>query len=219
MIYMIRTDIPFYPSFATKAFPEGEHCVVMSLKMILAVLMPERKFTLKELENIAHKSPEGGAFATHYLIWLADQGFEIKRWDTHDWKAFEQEGIEYIRRTIGDEAAEYTAKTADIPYEQSVVDEFLSKVTLIRQKPTMEIAEQAFREGWTLRAPVNSRILNRREGYMGHSVVIIGFEGDDVIFHDPGLPPEAARRESKSLFQKAMDSFGGELDAIRVRNN
>jgi len=212
---MIRTDIPFYPSFATKAFPEGEHCVVMSLKMILGVLMPEHEFTIEELEKITHKAPEGGAFATHYLIWLADQGFEIKRWDTHDWKAFEKEGIEYIRRAIGDEAAEYTAKSADVPYEQSVVDEFLQKVTIVKQKPTIEIAEQAFQEGWLLRAPVNSRILNRRSGYEGHSVVIVGFDGDDVIFHDPGLPAKENRRESRQLFQKAMDSFGGELDAVR----
>jgi len=211
----IRTDIPFYPSHATKASPEGEHCVVMSLKMMLGVLMPERKFALEELEQITHKAPEGGAFATHYLIWLADQGFEIKRWDMHDWKAFEREGVNYIRRTIGDGAADYAAKTADIPYEQSVVDEFLDKVKLVRQKPTVDIAEQALRDGWLLRAPVNSRILNKHEGYMGHSVVITGFDGDDVIFHDPGPPAIKSRRVSRTVFQRAMDSFGGELDAIR----
>lgn len=212
---IIRTDIPFYPSHATKAFPDGEHCVQMSLKMMLAVLIPNRVFKLEELEEITHKAPEGGAFATHYLIWLVDQGLEIKRWDTHDWKAFQSRGVDYIRQTIGDEAAQYAARTADTPYEQSVVDEFLNKVHLIREKPTIAIAEQAFRDGWILRAPVNSRVLNHREGYMGHSVVIIGFDGDDVIFHDPGMPLVAARRESRHLFQQAMDSFGGELDAIR----
>jgi uncharacterized protein YvpB len=50
---------------------------------------------------------------------------------------------------------------------------------------------------------------------MGHSVVIVGFEDDNVVFHDPGLPAMAARHETKKLFQEAMDSFGGELDAIR----
>ncbi len=211
---ILRKDIPFYPSFATKAFPNGEHCVVMSLKMMLAVLMPQREFSIKELEDITHKSPEGGAFATHYLVWLADQGFEIKRWDTHDWRAFQRDGLGYMRRVLGDEAADYSAKAHDIPYEQSVVPEFLNKVNLIPEKPTVEIAEKALRDGWIVRAPVNSRVLNHRSGYMGHSVVIVGFEDNDVIFHDPGLPAKAYRHESRELFQKAMDSFGGELDAI-----
>jgi hypothetical protein len=212
---MIRTDIPFYPSFATENSPEGEHCVVMSLKMLLAVLMPGHDFSLHELEQITHKSPIGGAFATHYLIWLADQGYEVKRWDTYDWRGFEKDGVEYIRRAVGEEAAEYSRKTSDIPYEQSVINEFLRKVPIIKQRATVEIAEQAFGDGWLLRAPVNSRILNRKPGYLGHSVVVIGFEGDDVIFHDPGMPPVEARRESRELFQQAMDSFGGELDAVR----
>lgn len=191
----------------------------MSLKMMLAVLMPGRDFTLEELEKITGKSADGSAFATHYLIWLADQGFEIKRWDTYDWKAFERDGVEYIRRAIGDEAAEYTARTADMAFEQSAIDEFLNKVKLIHQKPTVEDAEEALRAGWIVRAPVNARVLNAQEGYLGHSVVIIGFDGDNVIFHDPGLPAVAARRESRALFQKAMDSFGGELDAVRPRDD
>jgi len=212
---VLREDIPFYPSFATKAFPDGEHCMVMSLKMILAVLMPNREFSIKELEEITHKSPEGGAFATHYLIWLADQGFEIKRWDTHDWRAFQKEGIKYMRRVLGDEAADYSAKAFDISAEQSVVPEFLNKIKLTRKRPTVDIAEQAFRAGWVVRAPVNSRTLNHRPGYMGHSVVIVGFTDTDVIFHDPGLPAQPYRHEARELFQEAMDSFGGELDAIR----
>lgn len=191
----------------------------MSLKMILGVLMPERQFTIEELEKITGKATEGGAFATHYLIWMVDQGFEVKRWDTHDWKAFEREGVDYIRRVIGDGAADYVAEFADIPYEQSVVDEFLEKVRLVPQKPTVDMAEKAFRDGWLLRAAVNSRILNNREGYMGHSIVITGFDGDEVIFHDPGLPAEANRRASREVFQRAMDSFGGELDAIRPKSD
>lgn len=214
---ILRRDVPFYPSFATKAFPEGEHCVQMCLKMMLAVLMPEREFTLKELEEITHKSEVGGAFSMHFLIWLHDLGFEIKRWDPHDWQAFKREGVEYIRRRLGDEAANYAAETSDIAFEQASVDEFVEKIKANKNRPTVEDAERMLRDGWIVRAPVNSRVLNGKPGYMGHSVIIVGFEDDDVIFHDPGLPAKAYRHESRELFQRAMDSFGGELDAIRPK--
>jgi hypothetical protein len=214
---MILTDVPFYASQPTKAFPEGEDCLPICLKMMLGVLMPERTFSLKELQLITHKTPAGGAFATHYLIWLVDQGFEVKRWDTYDWRAFGREGLAYIRRTLGDEVADYNASIADIPAEQRVVDEFLRKVTIIPEHPTVATAEQAMSDGWLVRVTVNQRLLNGQDGFVGHSVVIIGFEGDDVIFHDPGLPARVARREPRTSFQQAMDSYGGELDAIRPK--
>jgi hypothetical protein len=212
---MMQTTIPFYPSHPTKAYPEGEHCLQNCLQMMLGVLLPARDFSLDELERITKKVPDGGTFATHYLIWLVDQGFEVKRYDTHDWAAFGREGIEYIRRVLGEEVAAYNARIADVAAEQTVVPEFLRKVTIIPERPSVDTAEQLFKEGWLVRAAVNQRLLNHQPGFVGHSVVITGFEGDEVIFHDPGLPAQANRRESRAHFQAAMESYGCELDAVR----
>ena len=211
----IRTDIPFYASFPTTKWPEGEHCVQMSLKMMLGVLMPEREFTTEELERITHKLPGAGSWATHHLVWLVEQGFDVQHWDTHDWRAFRNEGLEYIRRTMGEEAAKYAAANSDIPAEQAVIDTFLEKVPIVKQHPMIADAEKLFNAGWLIRIPVNSRVLNQREGYVGHSVVITGFAGNEVIFHDPDLPGTPNRRAPRGAFQQAMDSFGGELDAVR----
>jgi hypothetical protein len=187
----------------------------MSLKMMLGVLMPEREFSLAELEEITHKQPDAGAFATHHLIWMVENGLEVQHWDTHDWPAFRDDGLDYIRRTVGDDAANYAATGSDIPAEQAVIDRFLEVVPMIKKKPRIADMEQLFDEGWLVRAGVNSRVLNNRDGYVGHSVVITGFEDDDVIFHDPDVPGTANRRSPRELFQAAMDSFGGEIDAVR----
>ncbi len=214
----IRTDIPFYSSFPTKAWPEGEHCVQMSLKMMLGVLMPDREFSVEELERITHKEPGAGSFATHHLIWLVEQGFEVQHWDTYDWPTFRNEGLEYIRRRLGKDAAAYAAKSSNIPAEQAVIDEFLAKVPIVDRHPQVSDAEQLFEDGWLIRVGVNSCILNQKPGYIGHSVVITGFEGGDVVFHDPDLPGTPNRHISRARFQEAMDSFGGELDAVRRRS-
>jgi hypothetical protein len=214
---MIRTDIPFYADKPTAAWPEGEHCVQMSLKMMLGVLMPGRNFGLAELERITHKAPTTGSFATHHLIWLVDQGFEVQHWDMHDWLAFRDEGMEYIRRTLGDDAVSFLSKGYDIAAEQTTIDKFLTKVPIIKNHPTVEDAEKLFNDRWLVRASVNGRTINNLPGYLGHSVIITGFEGDEVVFHDPDTPGTPHRRATRKLFQTAMDSFGGELDAVRAR--
>jgi hypothetical protein len=215
---MIRTDIPLYASSPTEKWPEGEHCLQMCLKMMLSVLMPDRQFSLTELEEITHKQPDAGAYATHHLIWMVDQGLEVQHWDTHDWPAFRDEGLDYIRRTMGDDAANYAAIGSDIPAEQAAVDQFLEHVPIVERKPHITDMEKLFSKGWLLRAGVNSRVLNHRDGYVGHSVVITGFEADDVVFHDPDVPGTANRHTSRELFQAAMDSFGGEIDAVRNKS-
>jgi hypothetical protein len=215
---MMRSDIPFYASFPTPKWPEGEHCVQMSLKMILGVLMPGREFTIEELERITHKVPGAGSFATHHLIWLVEHGFDVQRWDTYDWPAFRDEGLEYIRRTLGEDAAKYAANSSDIPSEQAVIDQFLDKVPIIKRHPKIANVEKLFNEGWLVRTPINSCIINHKPGYIGHSVVITGFDADSVIFHDPDLPGTPNRRVSRELLQEAMDSFGGEIDAVRPKS-
>jgi hypothetical protein len=214
---MIRTDIPFYGSKPTPKWPEGEHCVQMSLKMILGVLLPEREFSLPELERITHKQPGAGTYATHHLIWFVERGFEVQRWDTYDWPAFRDEGIEYIRRTIGEGAAQYASHNPELPAERAVINEFLAKVPIIHKQPRVADMERLFNDNWLIRAPVNSCVLNDRPGYIGHSVVVTGFEDDMVIFHDPDLPGTPNRQAARALFQTAMDSFGGELDAVRAK--
>lgn len=216
---MIRTDIPFYESFATPGHPTGVHCIEISLKMILGALMPGREFTVEELEAITGKQPEKGAWEMQYLIWLVDNGFEVQHWATFDYGAFEKEGIEYIRRAYGDETAEYQLRESDVPGAQKMIKPYLEKVTNVKKSPAVADIKDLMDDGWIVRASVNSRLLQGKDEYYGHSVVVIGFEGDDIIFHDPGLPPVRARRESCELFQRAMDSFGGEIDAIRKKGD
>ena len=50
---------------------------------------------------------------------------------------------------------------------------------------------------------VNSRALNNKEGYLGHSIVIIGYTNQEFVLHDPGLPPLENRRVAYELFEKA----------------
>ena len=71
-------------------------------------------------------------------------------------------------------------------------------------------------DGYVAKPMVNSKILNGQEGYEGHSVVVLDVDESDIWFHDPGLPAFENRKISHALFQQAMDSFGGEMDVIKL---
>ena len=71
--------------------------------------------------------------------------------------------------------------------------------------------------GFVAKAMVNSNVLNDEEGYEGHSVVILDVGHENIWFHDPGLPAFENRKISHNKFQQAMDSFGGEIDLIKMK--
>ncbi len=211
----IHTDIPYYPSFATPGHPGGVHCIEMSLKMILGALEPDKQYSIEELEAITAKQPEKASWEMPFFLWFVNRGYQAQHWSMFDFATFAKEGAAYVRRVYGDDVADYQERESDIPGAMEMAPEFVEKVDIIAQRPTIEVMERLLSDGWLLKPCVNSNLLNERPGYTGHSVVIIGFEGDEVIFHDPGLPAYEARREPKQMFQEAMDSFGGQLDAFK----
>ncbi len=183
--------------------------------MILGYFEPSKTYSLEDLERITAKEPEKGSWEMPHSIWLVDHGFEIKHFAEFDYIAFREEGIEYIRRAFGDETADWQLANSDVEAARSMVDEYLDKTIIIPRKPTIKDVEAAMQDGWLARVMVNSSVLNDREGYVGHSVVVTGYDNDSIWFHDPGLPAEQDRMVSRALFYDAMESFGGEMDIIR----
>lgn len=199
----------------------GEHCLQVSLKMILGILEPEKEYDLKELEAITHKGP-GGTFASHYLMWLSKRGFDVVRVSSFDWEAFRDKGVDYFAE-LGKDQLAYNSHS-NLDYERSVINDFLASVPTLRRRPTVSDIKTAFEEEWQVRVSIDAGVLDpTKTGYFGHSVVALAVEGGDIVFHDPGLPGRAYRREPTEAFQRAMGSFGGTIggaiDLIRPRAN
>jgi uncharacterized protein YvpB len=213
----MKLNIPFYSAFPTPGHPNGVHCVETSLKMILGYFEPETEYTIKEIEKITGKVPEKGSWSFDWSIWFVDHGYNVKHYNVFDFKAFKKDGVEYIRQKYGDETADWQLENSDIEHAKSLVDEYLSKVEIADKKPTLSDIEREFKAGFVIKAMVNSNVLNGKEGYEGHSVVILDVDDENIWFHDPGLPAIENRKISHNKFQQAMDSFGGEMDVIKKK--
>ncbi|HEX6258593.1 MAG TPA: hypothetical protein VFZ48_03875 [Candidatus Saccharimonadales bacterium] len=207
--------VPFFENLESENAPYGEHCLEVCVKMILAHLEPEKEYTLDELEKITNKGPTV-TFASHYLMWLQRRGFNVMQIANFDWEAFRDEGADYYAK-LGDGQLDFNTR-GDLERERGVVDDFLASVPVLKRHPTVNDIATALDEKWLVRVSIDGgKIDLAKKGYFGHSVVVLGVEGDSVIFHDPGLPAQAYRRERREVFQGAMDSFGGMMDLIKPR--
>ena len=210
-----RMNVPFYSAFPTPGHPEGVHCVETSLKMILGYFEPEKEYSIEVLEKITGKQPEKGSWSFQWSIWFVDHGYTVKHYTTFDFEAFITEGISYIRRAYGDETADWQAQNSDVELARSQTKEYLEKVEVVPKKPTINDIRKEHGVNSLVKPMVNSHVLNNKEGYEGHSVVVLGVDDRNIWFHDPGLPAQENRKLSHQLFQEAMDSFGGEMDVVK----
>lgn len=213
---MINTkNIPFYSAFPTPGHPEGVHCVETSLKTILGYFEPEKEYSIEALEKITGKQPEKGSWSFQWSLWFTEHGYKVKHYATFDFEAFMAEGIDYIRQEYGDEVADWQEQNSDVELVRTQAKEFVNKVEIVVKKPAIDDIRKEHQDGSVVKPMVNSRVLNDKTGYEGHSVVILDIDDKDIWFHDPGLPAQENRKVSHELFQKAMDSFGGEMDVIK----
>ncbi len=58
---------------------------------------------------------------------------------------------------------------------------------------------------------VNANQLNQKAGYVGHFVLVVGFDDDELIFHDPGKPPRPFRKVNSTDFELAWGGPKGQM--------
>ena len=216
---MPRLDVPFFENRAKPDDPDcqGYCCQEVSLQSTLGYFEPDTYYSFDRMCEITGKLPDKAVWAFEYSIWLVDNGYEVKRMTTVDYPAFAKKGIDYIRKSYGDEIADWQLENSDVDGALEKVSEYLEKVQIVKRKPTVEDIREAMEDGWVAKVMVDSGVLNDLGKYVGHTVVVTDYGLGSVTFHDSGLPPVENRIETIEKFTEAMDSFGGEMDLIRPK--
>jgi hypothetical protein len=194
-------SIPFYSNT-----PDGTHCMQASLRMVLKYFLPERDYSWEELETMTAKLPGKATWPTQMLLNLQKQGFAVKMIEGFDGPAFVRDGGEYLRRTFGDEAADWQITHSDIAQEQQLYTELLAVGGVIEQRvPTFDDLHELLAQGYLVICTLNSRKLNGLPGYVGHAVVVCGADDQNVTLNDPGPAAQEARQVSRQNFLAAWD--------------
>lgn len=88
----------------------------------------------------------------------------------------------------------------------------------IRRKPSWEDVLNEFSKPGICDLTLNSAILNKQDGFVGHRVVLIDINENEIVFHDPNINGDGAYRcESTDIFRKAFDD-NPELTRYSLKN-
>ena len=191
--------MPFYANLG-----DHLHCVQAAFRMILKYFLPDRTFSWQELETMSAKLPGKATWPSQMLINLKQMGFDVALIEGFDAQAFIKEGGEYLKRDFGPETAAWQIANSDIPQEQKLYKRLLSSGVVYESRiPTQRDISDYLQRGYLVKVTVNSKRLNHKQGYAGHSVVVYAADDQRITFHDPGPLAREARVESAADFEAA----------------
>lgn len=211
---MKNYSVPFY-----KNTEDDTHCVQACYKMVLKYFWPEKDFTWEELDKITNKKEGLWTWPMAGLTWMAEQGFDVEYIEAFDYTAFLTRTDEYLLEKFGPEVAAAQKKYSDITSELAHTKAFLEKVYVKNYSPNFNEIKKYIDNGYLVVASINSKALYNKPGYIGHSVIVKGYENDTLIVHDPGLPGVENHPVSKDQFTKAWsypDTTANNITAIKL---
>jgi hypothetical protein len=210
-------DIPFFPNTG-----DGTHCFQAAMRMALAVLWPERTFTYEELDHISMKLPGLWTWPTAAMLWMIEQGLELKLIEEFDYRAFAERGGAYLIERYGKEVGQSQIEHSEVEREREIARRFAAVAPIEQRSPTLDDLRAEMEEGGAVIVNINASPLYDHEGYSGHFVVLCDIAADHVILHDPGLPPHPNLRVAIDRFMRAW-AYPSERDknllSIRLPSN
>lgn len=189
--------VPFFANL-----PDGTHCYQAALKMVLTYFT-DKEWSFETLDRLTGKLEGKWTWPTQSFIWLLEKGYEIQLMEEFSYSAFAERGKDYLIEKCGLEVANAQEANSDLPREQKLAEEFLRKGgKILYQTPRFKDIKNLLNDGYLIICNINANKIVNQPGYSGHFVVPTEVRGENIVFHDPGLPPAPNTKVSKKLFEK-----------------
>lgn len=212
---MIIQNVPFFPNTL-----DDTHCVQAVFKMILKYFIPDREFSFEELDQLSEKVKDKWTWTYKINLSLQKMGFEIIDMSTFDSQKFASLGQTYLIEHLGSKAAQKQMEKSDVA--QAMIDAG-QHIKVIKENlvvPEISDIKKYLDNGYLVGCMINAQVLQNKSGYTGHAVLVIGYDKDNVIIHDPGAPPLPNRKVPFKLFTQAWgypDHQNQNLTAFKLR--
>jgi hypothetical protein len=201
---MIKT-VPFVEN------PDSR-CVPATMGMILGYFMPEKQFTMADLEKLCGYRKGHGTWIALSLLAMADMGFKVHCVEDFDRQQFVNDPKKYLRSVLDDEAYAWQVAHSDLGIEAGHIRQYMARgLPLEKRVGTNEDIKRFLDDGWLVKLAINARTLSNKPGYDGHSILAIGYNDTECIIHNPD--GDSGNRPNQhvtwELFDKAWEEFGG----------
>lgn len=182
----------------------GNACALACYTMTARYFFPQ--VTFKQIAKISDWSPGYVIWGFKFWLWIMEKGIKITEYDLIDLAIWADGGIKVLKNTISKKEYEFiTTKTKNIDSYSEDIKKILAhpNFTFKKQRPTWNNLVNAFNKGSACEVVLDSKTLDKKEGFSLHRVEIIDINNKYIVFHDPRKKPMPARKESIKLFKKA----------------
>lgn len=190
----------------------SDKCVPAVVAMILAYFMPERQFTLQEVEKLCGYVPGKGTWKTQLLLSLNELGFQTQWIEEFDHRKFAHNPEGYLATILDKEALDWQIKNSNLSLEAGRIKQYLAKgLPLEHRKGTRQDIKDFLDNDWLVMLEVNENVIAGIPGYLGHVVLVVGYDENNVTIHNPdgnngNRPNQVITWE---LLEEAWKEFGG----------
>ncbi|HTE22307.1 MAG TPA: hypothetical protein VK674_04680 [Candidatus Limnocylindria bacterium] len=189
----------------------GNACALACYTMIAQYLLPKADITFEQLGKV-------GGWRKGYVMWefpiwkwLMDRGVYITDYDAIDYKTWARDGVDALKKSVPQKEFDwYNKNTYDLNEVTGHLQEVLAHnhFTFNQRKPTWEDIVAEYNKPGICDIVLNSKTLNREEGFAAHRVVLIEITDSEVIFHDPNHDGSGSyRHESNDHFRAAFEAM------------
>jgi hypothetical protein len=213
-IYETATPLRQVPFVSNTA--DDTHCLQAAYMSIAQYFNPYFAIPMDEWSVLTGYEEGKGTWANAGLVWFKEHGYEVKHTELFDYDAFMNDPKGYMISLNGKEAGEWGYANTNVPAEIERMKRLLGFDIIEQREPTMNDIKQYINEGYLVRLTINCQKLDNEDGYVGHAVVITGYNDTYITLHDPGLPAIPNRQVTFEQLQAAWDDQAKELDAIRL---
>lgn len=143
--------------------------------------------------------------------WMMDQGVKITMINVVDYRMWAEQGIEGLKNLVTEKEFNFYQKESfDLKSDSMNIHAAFShpNFTFINRELTWnDITEYTAKEG-ICDVTLNGRMLDKKDGFTIHRVVILDVSEDEVICHDPEPDDRGAYRKVRSdHFWKCVDDL------------
>lgn len=199
--------------------PDDLHCLQSAYLSIAKYFLPTFDPDWYDWSKLTGFEPSKGTWASAGLLWFYNQKFKVSHISLFDYERFIETGGQYLIELVGEEVGKWQIEHTNIAQEQARAKELLRYGIVEKREPNLLDIKNLLDRGYLVRVLINSRAINNKPGYSGHAVTVFSIDEENIIYHDPGLPPIPSRKVPISLFEKAWaypSKNNKELDAIKL---
>lgn len=198
----------------------GDKCVPAVIGMVLGYFMPEKTFSMPELEELCGYEKGKGTWKALSMLNMAKLGFQTYWIEDFDHEKFIENPKHYLKSILDEKAYEWQVEHSNLDVEAKRMKEYVdSGLPLEMRRATNDDIKHFLDDGWVIHLEVNARTLSGKSGYEGHSILVIGYTDKEVIIHNPDGESgnKANQHVSWELLNEAWEEFGGSFSLYAFR--